>query len=599
MIDKYDNDFKLKYINEEDPEVLLGLFDDPNCTPVDAVNIFEKIKDKELAYDKLFKVLDYYRRYWYNDIDYYYSGVEIYNRIDKDQIIVYFQDAIKELLKFDDDKITIYLTSCYGSSFYGHLTYYLNNYFARVINNCSEEAKKAISEMPYANKALLLAVAITTHDFDTFAKCVMEVHGYQILQALYFSKTYKDLILSNHPKAREVSEKVRPYSTFYSIINPNIGNIHYIGDFLREINIFNYINIGTLSENETTLIKNSDEVEISKKKITLKCENIDVIKRDMKRDNKSKIVYGYYPTLEVGNVANEILKIAYNARQLNKTGKIYKLVDKDGKIINCPEFQFRTRRYAKLGRRDDYRWMEVNELVWKYDNERNRLVLTNDIPMITNDPNEALLELFKTDMLQPYRISEEELRYKLEKDKEKGPSKFKEKLVNSKDKKEEMESTREEKYKLILYHLSEIDKLVKSLRKDDVKNAMMLSSIMSKVVVPDDMLLIKVDDHLEFNPDFVPYFEYINLAGVDCSNLKLSGYKLKKTNIKINPQKVYKKDLSNTTLSDANVRWGSFKGVNLCGSNVEDEKESFDFDQAITDENTKLPKKTKVQGYAR
>ena len=83
--------------------------------------------------------------------------------------------------------------------------------------------------------------------------------------------------------------------------------------------------------------------------------------------------------------------------------------------------------------------------------------------------------------------------------------------------------------------------------------------------------------------------KFIDLSLLDVTNLKLSNLDLRDTNIRINPQIIFNKDLSNSKLSDSNVVWASFKDVDLRGADISDEKESYDIEYAIIDESTKLP----------
>ena len=101
-------------------------------------------------------------------------------------------------------------------------------------------------------------------------------------------------------------------------------------------------------------------------------------------------------------------------------------------------------------------------------------------------------------------------------------------------------------------------------------------------------ILIVVGDHYEIDPSFVGILKYIDLSLLDTENLKVSGIDFRGTNIKINPQKVYKKDLSKSSFDDDNL-FGSFNGVNLCGADISEESLPIDIENAITDANSKLP----------
>jgi len=71
--------------------------------------------------------------------------------------------------------------------------------------------------------------------------------------------------------------------------------------------------------------------------------------------------------------------------------------------------------------------------------------------------------------------------------------------------------------------------------------------------VPIDTLIINVNGHKEFNPRFRPFLKYINLITLNCENLNVSHLDLSETNIIIDPQTVYNKDLSFSKFSYYNV----------------------------------------------
>ena len=115
----------------------------------------------------------------------------------------------------------------------------------------------------------------------------------------------------------------------------------------------------------------------------------------------------------------------------------------------------------------------------------------------------------------------------------------------------------------------------------------------TKTQIPDSALFITVGEHREINPEYIPYLPYIDLSYVDSTNLKVSGIDWSNTNISIDPQKVFMKDLSNAKFSDANIVFKSFDECNLAGTDISDEKDSTLTDNIIVDENTKLPETNK------
>ena len=110
-----------------------------------------------------------------------------------------------------------------------------------------------------------------------------------------------------------------------------------------------------------------------------------------------------------------------------------------------------------------------------------------------------------------------------------------------------------------------------------------------RVRIPENELLVKVDDHLEIKEEYLPYLEQIDFVYIDGNNLKVSNIDWSKTNININPQTVYKKDLSYATFADNNIVFKDFNGCILIGTDISDEKGSYGYENAIIDEKTKLP----------
>ena len=58
------------------------------------------------------------------------------------------------------------------------------------------------------------------------------------------------------------------------------------------------------------------------------------------------------------------------------------------------------------------------------------------------------------------------------------------------------------------------------------------------------------------------------MENINTVNLKISGIDISESNLKIDPQLVYNKDLSNATLDDKNLVSYNFDGVNMENTNV-------------------------------
>ena len=182
-------------------------------------------------------------------------------------------------------------------------------------------------------------------------------------------------------------------------------------------------------------------------------------------------------------------------------------------------------------------------------------------------------------------------------------SKFKE--ISEQDKKAELVKAKlkednrikelKEKKKLFLESLKTANQLANDINDSILEDEYDLRSI-ERVSILEKELFKKVDDHKEFNDEYIEYIPFIDFFCIDTTNLKVSGFDFRLSNIIINPQTVYKKDLSNSKFCNRNISFKSFKGCNLCGTDLSDEKESYDIDQAIIDENTILPSRMKSKG---
>lgn len=178
--------------------------------------------------------------------------------------------------------------------------------------------------------------------------------------------------------------------------------------------------------------------------------------------------------------------------------------------------------------------------------------------------------------------------FKEQKKEENKFSKFR--LIKTKEKAENNKEV-EKRYKDVLNKLNDLKNAIATLEMEKGNASKLLNGLLSSIIVPEELLIVRVGDHREFNPEFVSLLKFIDLSLVDCNNLKLSGHDLSETNIRFDPQTIYKKDLSYSKLADHNINWSSLKDVILIGTDIEDEKESYDIELAIIDDNTKLPKK--------
>ena len=140
----------------------------------------------------------------------------------------------------------------------------------------------------------------------------------------------------------------------------------------------------------------------------------------------------------------------------------------------------------------------------------------------------------------------------------------KESVVLSKRKLEEAkQQLLEESKRKVQEKISELLRLVETTERLGVNPKNLYCSI----PIGKEELLVQIDDHYEINRNFVNYLRFLNLSMIDFSNVKVSGLDFRGSGARINPQTVYKKDLSNGIFDASNIKFfDDFTGVNIEGA---------------------------------
>ena len=141
---------------------------------------------------------------------------------------------------------------------------------------------------------------------------------------------------------------------------------------------------------------------------------------------------------------------------------------------------------------------------------------------------------------------------------------------------------------LIIENLKNTKKLVEEIEDTEIEESIGLSRI-PKIRLPESEIIIEVDDHREVNPIYLEYIDFIDFSFIKSDNLKVSGIDWSRTNLVVDPQKVYKKDLSNARFGDHNITFKWFDGCDLRGCDISHEFDSIGIDNALVDENTVVP----------
>ena len=501
-------------------------------------------------------------------------------------LYAFISKPIIELANLNIEKINYFLA--FYSAFSNELSFLL-------LNNDSIKVKRKLATYT-RNNDVLLFLGYTTKDLDTYVNVILnsDISDDNIF-ILLKSKLFKDVLLKNHKDKDEVYEKYKDFCYDDGFLRKNKTNneLKYKNIIVKRLN--NYFN--ELPINSTTsLIKETDKFSIEENNIKLTSDEFELIDYLNEKQNLDYIIYGRYPQkLVTDNNKNTSLNILYDLKALKQTGKKYRIIGNNGNIYNYNEYIINNEKYIRY----ESKWIEVLPIKWKIDKENrcfkaiNNFLFTDNIDK--NIEDKYLNVIFKHDILEPYTISEEEkiIKESLKEKTKKNLAKFT--IIDKKNKEEEKEKQVKERIKEVSKNILELKKSIELLEESKINLNDTLSKIKSSIKIPDELLIQKVNDHYEFSPEFIPLLKYIDLSFIDTKNLKLSGLDLSETNIHFNPQTIYNKDLSGTKLSDDNVSWVSFRDVNLENADIENEKDSYEIDYAIINENTKLPKKEKVK----
>lgn len=140
-------------------------------------------------------------------------------------------------------------------------------------------------------------------------------------------------------------------------------------------------------------------------------------------------------------------------------------------------------------------------------------------------------------------------------------------------KKEEERKLLEEKQQNIRKSLSNLSEILSECSKYLMEIQGKINTNQNeKVLVPEELLLVQVDDHYEFNPIFLTQgiLRFIDLRNISLADVKVSGVDLSYTNATINPQEIYNKDMSNGKFCGIDFNLCDFTGVNITGADFTD-----------------------------
>lgn len=117
------------------------------------------------------------------------------------------------------------------------------------------------------------------------------------------------------------------------------------------------------------------------------------------------------------------------------------------------------------------------------------------------------------------------------------------------------------------------------------------SRFLHKISIRQDDLFKEIDDHYEIDDKYKSVLKFLNLSTIDFTNVRLDNLDFRDTNATINPQLVYRKDISNSSFSRMNFPFFTdFTSVNISGTDFGECLDFINLEGALVKENSKKKK---------
>ncbi len=410
-----------------------------------------------------------------------------------------------------------------------------------------------------------------------------------------------------YSKGKTIMPGGTSYKDYYLLkIKNSLSNIFKKEKTDEIVNIYPYIKSISLLKNtnreDKTSFSRIQNVNTGSK-FVISCDSIKYI---LDKSKDGIIEFGQYPQEKVDSAEEAILNIMLNNNFIKESNKKYTFDYIIGKK-ECPIYEVNDRSFINYNNN----WIEIKPIKWIIDKENMSLTSLNDLSGLNLRSKEKIIKSFFEEVIAPYSaILNESEKDEMEKskiqeseDSKKLNKKIQEdKTISDLNSKMQLESNKKLKEKQRIARIEELNlkKLELSKELDDINRELKeLGSnekviVVKRVDVNPDYLVVKVDDHKEFNPKLIPYLKYINLSSVKTKNLKISGIDFRGTNLYVyDPKYVYNMDLSGSSFDDTAFILKDFSGCDLRGTDLSQETDCSGYEEAIVDENTKLPKHAK------
>ncbi len=378
---------------------------------------------------------------------------------------------------------------------------------------------------------------------------------------------------------------------------------------------------GQKPENQSNIPYKIDDYNIKKAESGFEFEMVSYSNDVNYYKDKESTNFGFYPQVEVTQMEKVLLDYLYENKALMVLEKTYTLADKrKDKKYNV--YYLNNREFIRFNNT----WVEVLPVNWSISKEMSNItysynfIFTTTNSIIPNIPkkNNHIKQLFWNDIFMSFNKDKNYENDCLEQlnqlEKEENELKRLEGIINKEKEEKKEEKEKIEKNKLIesiylekLERMKKIEELRNKRRelqnivgvdkKEELGKLNVNEIIYTRDTVNIDPSVVfkQVEDHMEINSLFLPYLKYLKLSNRMPENLKVSGLDLSETDLVIDPQKVYKKDLSNTKLSTLNLSQMTldFEGCNLCGADLSKVSFSINYygniEEAVIDDKTILP----------
>lgn len=323
-------------------------------------------------------------------------------------------------------------------------------------------------------------------------------------------------------------------------------------------------------------------------------------------NNVDEVEYGEYPQEAPTFLMQKILESEYK-KGMKKTGRSYTFnSEKDNNYhsdlapITYDEYEYNKKRYIrfnidkkfgysseKLSNGHKYKigdvvWIEISPVKWLIDDEKNMLIskkgLVSGIKMtkqdnIVNDFNETEVQQF----INKYLVHDLVQNPIFVKPHEMTP-------IEKKETKEELENIKKiQKEKLILakQKLEEAAKLFNELQPSTNYNKIKIDNLRDLVFKnngnPTENGFIEFEDFFKDNE----ILKIIDLSDLDLENVDITNMDFSNTNIHIDPQTIYNKDMTGVNATDVHFSpfLDSFDDVILDGAKINDKEILIDLDR--------------------